>query len=95
MGFEELGARVLGISLDSVKDQATFHEKQKLNFSLLSDPDGSAARKYGVLPEKSNYPRRVTFLIDPKGTLRHASEKVDVVNHGDDVVGLLLELQEN
>ncbi len=43
MGFEEVDARVLGISLDSVKDQKVFHEKQKLNFALLSDPDGSAA----------------------------------------------------
>lgn len=93
MGFEELGARVLGISLDSVKDQATFHKKEELNFSLLSDPDGSAARKYGVLPEGSSYPGRKTFLIDRKGILRHISEKVDVTNHGDDVVELLLQLQ--
>lgn len=94
MGFEELDALVLGISLDSVKEQAVFHEKQELNFSLLSDPDGSAARKYGVLSKKANYTKRMTFLIDPKGVLRHVSEKVDVMNHGEDMLELLLDLQE-
>lgn len=94
MGFEELDAQILGISLDSVKEQKVFHEKQKLNFPLLSDPDGSAARKYGVLPKKASYPNRATFVIDPKGVLRHVSEKVDVTNHGDDLVELLSELRE-
>jgi len=84
---------VLGISVDSVKDQALFHKEKKLNFPLLSDPDGSAARKYHVLPKNASYTKRITFVIDPKGILRYVDEKVDVKNHADDLLEVLQELQ--
>lgn len=76
-----------------MKDQAVFHEKEELSFALLSDPDGSAARKFGVLPKNAKWTKRATFVIDPKGVLRHATEEVDVMNHGDDLVKLLDELK--
>jgi len=81
--------RVFGVSLDSVKDQAKFHEKEELSFALLSDADGSAARKFGVLPKDAKWTKRATFVIDPKGVLRHATDEVDVTNHGDDVLELI------
>jgi peroxiredoxin Q/BCP len=59
---------------------------------LLSDPDGSVARKYGVLAEGRPMARRVTFVIDEKGILRHVDEKVDVASHGKDLVELIRKL---
>lgn len=91
--FAQLGVDVYGISLDSVEDQALFHSEQELNFPLLSDPDGSAAKKYGVLPEGSNWTKRVTFVIDGEGVLRHVTTEVDVKKHGADLVALVRELQ--
>lgn len=79
-----------GLSLDSVTDVKKFHEEQKLNFPLLSDPDGSAATKYGVFAGR--FAQRVTFVIDPDGVLRHVEEKVDVSNHGKDLAAILAEL---
>ncbi len=94
MGFEELNAKVLGISVDPVRSQAHFHKEKELNFPLLSDPDGSAARKYGVL-FKQTFAKRVTFLIDPRGILRHVDDGVQVASHGEDVLEVLYELQED
>ncbi|MFG0318667.1 MAG: peroxiredoxin [Planctomycetota bacterium JB042] len=87
--FEGLDVEVHGLSLDDVANQATFHEEQELNFPLLSDPDGSASAKYGVLPEGARWTRRVTVVIDPEGIVRHVAEKVDVTNHGADLVALV------
>lgn len=86
--------KVHGASLDSVADQAKFHEQQELNFPLLSDPDGSVAAKYGVLPEGASWTARVTFVIDPKGILRAIDDKVQVTSHGDDLIELIESLRE-
>lgn len=81
-----------GLSMDDVKSQARFVKEQKLNFQLLSDPDGSMARKYDVL-WRGAYTKRVTFVIDPKGVLRAIDDGVKVQSHGADLVALLERLQ--
>ena len=86
--------RVFGASLDSVADQAKFHEQQELNFPLLSDPDGSVGARYGVLPEGGRWTARVTFVIDPEGVLRAIDDKVQVTSHGEDLVKLIESLRE-
>ena len=82
---------VYGISMDDVASQAKFVEMEKLNFKLLSDPDGSVANKYGV--GGSSYPRRQSFVIDEKGVLQHATKKVNVMGHGQDLVDLIEKLR--
>ncbi len=91
--LETIGADVYGISLDSVQDQAQFVEKQELNFPLLSDPDASAANKYGVLDPAAQYTKRVTFVIDDQGVLRKIIDKVNVETHGEDLAVLVDELK--
>ncbi|HEB53070.1 MAG TPA: peroxiredoxin [bacterium] len=91
--FAKHGVTVYGISLDDVKAQAKFKREQKLNFHLLSDPDGSVAAKYGVLRADRSYAKRRTFLIDDKGIVRHVTEKVDVRRHGDQVLTLIESLR--
>ena len=59
----------MGISEDPVDQQKAFRESLKLPFPLLSDADGKAASAYGVLD--GSYANRVTFVIDPKGTVTH------------------------
>lgn len=84
---------VYGLSLDDVAAMAMFAKREELNFQLLSDPDGSAAAKFDVLPAKARFTKRVTFVIDDKGVLRHVDEAVKVKHHGEDLVALLRKLQ--
>lgn len=83
---------MFGISLDDVKTQAAFAKAQEVDFMLLSDPDGSAARKYGVFAGR--FASRATFVIDETGKLLHIDNSVNVSSHGDDVVALVKKLQE-
>ena len=91
----ELDVDVFGISVDDVNSQAKFVSEQELNFPLLSDTDGSVARKYGVLSDRMPMARRVTFVIDPQGIVRHVETKVQVKTHGQDLVSVLKRLQGN
>ena len=44
----EQGVEVVGVSGDSVPTHGLFKKAQKLNFTLLSDPDGAVAKQFGV-----------------------------------------------
>lgn len=81
--------RVFGISLDSVALQKQFHEREELNFPLLSDPDGSVAGKFGALVKGRPFANRLTYVIDKEGVLRAIDDKVDVSKHGQDLVELI------
>jgi peroxiredoxin Q/BCP len=87
--LESLGIAVTAISLDDVNSQKNFHEQQKLNFPLLSDPDGSVAAKYGTMMADKPYSSRITFVIDDKGIVRHIDRKVSVESHGKDLAAVV------
>ena len=44
----EKGVLVVGVSADSLKTHQLFKQTQKLNFTLLTDEEGSLAEKFGV-----------------------------------------------
>ncbi len=89
------GAAVLGVSPDSVPSHQKFSDKYALTFALLSDPDQSVAKTYGVWVEKSLYGRRymgierTTFVIDEKGEITRIFPKVKVAGHVDEVLAAL------
>jgi len=69
--FNELNAKVFGVSRDSVESHKSFAEEQKLTFPLLSD-EGSKVRKlYGVPKSMFIMPGRCTYVIGPDGIVRH------------------------
>ena len=90
-----LDAVVLGVSPDPVKKLAKFIEKDKLNFTLLSDEDHAVAEKYGVWGMKKFMGReymgilRSTFIINKEGRIAHIMDKVNTKTHHDDVIALL------
>lgn len=84
---------IYAVSLDDVVSLARFAKEEKLGFRLLSDPDGSAAKKFGVLRRGGRFARRVTFVLDEKGVLRHVNRKIDVRIHGVQVVELIRKLR--
>ncbi len=88
----KLKVAVLGISPDLPRLLTRFAEKEKLNFTLLSDADHAVAEKYGVWGLKKFMGReymgvhRMSFIIDADGKLRHIIEKVNTKTHHDDVL---------
>ncbi len=85
--FEKAGARIVGVSKDSVAKHDRFKDKHDLKITLGSDEDGKILEKYGVWVEKSMYGKkymgieRSTFLIDEKGVIRNIWRKVRVPGH--------------
>lgn len=70
--FEDSGALVIGISSDSVARHKAFAEKHRLPFLLLSDPGNKVRKLFGVPNGLFGLlPGRVTFVIDPEGTIKH------------------------
>lgn len=93
-GMEKLkakGVKVLGVSTDGVKAHENFRDKYDLNFPLVSDKSKEIVKKYGV---KSAFgtAKRVTFLIDRDGSIRHIWNKVNTGNHSDEVLQKINEL---
>ncbi len=80
--FREKGEEVIGISKDSVSSHVKFAEKYDLPFILLSDPDLTAIKAYGVWQEKKLYGKvsfgvvRATYVIDEKGCIERVMPKV-------------------
>lgn len=70
--FKDAGAQVVGVSSDSVKKHQKFAEKQRLPFTLLSDPDRALRKKMNVKGDLFGLiPGRATYVIDRKGKIRH------------------------
>lgn len=90
--LKKLGAVVLGVSKDSIASHCKFRDKYKLNFPLLTDPDGKVMEAYGAWGEKVLYGKkslgiiRSTVLIGPDGKVARHWPKVSVKGHVDDVV---------
>jgi peroxiredoxin len=65
------GARIYGVSCDSVWSQSAFSEKLGITIPQLSDfePKGQACRALGVLHE-GGFPQRALIVFGPDATVR-------------------------
>ena len=86
-------AVVYGISTDEVKNLLDFHQKHKLAFSLLSDPDAKVTDAYGVKMPVLKMAKRWTFIIDPTLVIREIDDDVDPAIDAQRVVEKLKQLQ--
>jgi len=95
---EAANAVVLGVSPDPVADLRKFADKYGLAFTLLSDPGGEVAQRYGVWVEKHNYGRtyfgnqRSSVLVNPEGKVARVFPNVKPPEHDELVLGALREL---
>ena len=93
--FGALKAVVLGVSMDDCLSHGAFRDKHGLAVQLLADAEGEVCRRYGVLHDKEAEGRkktcivRSTFIIDRKGTVKHALYGVNARGHAQEVLGLL------
>jgi peroxiredoxin len=84
--FARLGARLLGISVDSVYCHAAFAREAQLRFPLLADfqPRGGVARRYGVYRDGQGVSARALFVLDRQGRIRFGHAYPDFLNPGVD-----------
>jgi thioredoxin-dependent peroxiredoxin len=87
-GFQ---AKVFGATLDSPEVNRRFAESMGIDYAILGDPAGTAARAYGVLGP-SGFPSRWTFYIGADGRILEIDKRVHSPSHGDAVSARLEQL---
>ncbi len=88
--FEEAGAVVLGISSDDLGSHQRFSAKYRLNFPLLTDARGKICRAYGAQRLWGLVRRRITYVVDPQGTIRLVFDSMtDPERHVDEALKAL------
>jgi len=93
--FEAAGARVFGVSKDSVASHASFASSCGITVPLLADPDLAVHRAYGAYGEKTMYGKKVTgtirstFVVGPDGRLARVFPSVKVDGHADAVLAAI------
>jgi thioredoxin-dependent peroxiredoxin len=93
--FQALGAKIVGVSTDSVATHCKFIAKQQLQIELLSDPDHQMVEAFGMWQLKKFMGKeymgivRSTFIIDPQGKIAHLWPKVKVKGHAAEVLAWL------
>jgi peroxiredoxin len=75
--YNNVNAKVFGISVDALQSLAQFKKEQQLNFALLSDFNKEVSRMYGSLYEMFGYnmkgvSKRSAFVIDRDGIVQYA-----------------------
>ena len=93
--FEAAGAKVIGISKDTVAKHDKFVAKHDLGVILASDAESDVCERYGVWVEKNMYGKtsmgieRATFLIDSEGRIAQVWRKVKAKGHAGAVLEAL------
>ncbi len=96
--FNNLGAKVLGVSKDGAAAHEKFKNKHCLTFDLISD-DADLCQRYGVWVAKSMFGKsyhgiaRTTFLIDRSGKIAYIWPKVSVNEHALEVIDKIKQLE--
>ncbi|WOV92934.1 MAG: thioredoxin-dependent thiol peroxidase [Candidatus Nitrosoabyssus spongiisocia] len=90
--FEKLNVDIIGVSKDSASMHKKFSDKKNIPYTLLSDPDATLAKSFGVWGKKKfmgvEYTgmMRTTFLIAEDGLIFKAYPKVKVSEHIEQVL---------
>ena len=85
--FSKLNAEIVGISADNQDSHKSFCSEKSINYTLLSDPNGTISEKYGSwIPPLSD---RNTFLISPESLITYRWISVLPINHAKEVLNVL------
>lgn len=93
--YEQMGAVILGVSVDTAASHKDFCAKEGLSFKLLSDPDAKVSAEYGSVMEYegAKLSARNTFLIDPEGKIAKVYLGVKPAAHSEEVLATLASLE--
>lgn len=89
--LRQLDVVYFGASVDKPETNRRFAESMGIDFPILSDPEKTVARAYGVLGA-SGFPARWTFYIARDGRIQRIDKQVRTVTHGSDMEKTLREL---
>ena len=93
--YREIGAVILGVSVDDVASHKKFSDDHSLPFPILADSEKKTATAYGTLTKYlgiTELARRDTFIIDPQGRVAKHYMKVDPKGHSELVLTDLKQL---
>jgi len=96
--FDERNTQILGVSTDSELVHAAWKKSredlQSVPFPMLSDIKHELALDLGILNDAAGVCNRATFIVDPKGIIRHASvNDLKVARNVEEVLRILDALQ--
>ena len=83
----EAGLDIIGISPDEPEKLLRFREKEKLDITLVSDPDKQVLEAYGAYGPKKLYGKEVigvirsTFIVDAEGRIERSAYNVKATGH--------------
>lgn len=90
--FRKLNTSIIGISGGNEETKKKFCDRHNLKILLLSDPDFSVCKKYGVYGKKNFMGNefmgiiRTTFILDKNKNIIKVYEKVKPENHSKEVL---------
>ncbi len=79
-------------SVDAPELNEKFAKQLDLDYPILSDPDKTVAKEYGVLNPQRGMAYRWTFYIDKDGIIKAIDDKVNTAHAGPDIAAKLKEL---
>ncbi len=81
---------ILGVSFDTVEENAAFASKFKFPYRLLCDTGRAIGMAYSACATPTEAcARRISYVIGPDGTVTHAYPKVDARTHPAEVLEAL------
>jgi peroxiredoxin Q/BCP len=83
--FENAGIQPFGVNPAGVESHASYVQKLRFNFPLLSDPDRAIARAYHALKDDGKGIQRSVYVVQQDGTVvfaqRGAPSVDEIVAH--------------
>ena len=95
--YQDAGAVILGVSVDTADSHKQFCAKEGLAFKLLADPDLKVSSQYASMMEYggAKMAARNTFLINPDGKIAKVYMKVKPAEHSEEVLKDLATLKKS
>jgi peroxiredoxin Q/BCP len=80
--YKQKNVQILGVSFDTVENNAAFAKKINFPFQLLCDTDREIGMKYGACDSPgAEYEKRITYVITAEGTISKVYPKVSASTH--------------
>jgi peroxiredoxin Q/BCP len=93
-----LDAAILGVSFDTQEENAAFAEQFDFPFPLLCDTERDVSTAFGAARPPDHpyaaFARRLSYIIDPSGTVRQGYEVEDIPAHPQELLDDLHRLQD-
>jgi peroxiredoxin Q/BCP len=93
--LKDMGFEIIGVSPDSIESHQKFSDKNQLPFRLISDPDRTILKDYGVWGEKKMYGKvyegvhRTTFVIGKDRRIEKILHQVKTKDHARQILEAL------